>query len=69
MKSTIIKIEGMNCTRCAQTIKAVVTAEIGVQAAEVSFEEGQARVLYDPKTTDEGRLAAAIKRAGFRVPA
>jgi hypothetical protein len=35
--------------------------------ATVSFADRQARILYDPKATDKGRLVAAIEKPGFRV--
>ncbi|MGE0499620.1 MAG: MerR family DNA-binding protein [Rhizobiaceae bacterium] len=69
MKSMTFTIEGMHCGGCAETIKALVAAEPGVRAAEVSFEESQARVLYDPQTIDEEGLAGVIERAGYRVAA
>lgn len=67
MKSATLKIEGMHCEGCAENIQALVTAEPGVQMASVSFKDGEARVLYDPKLIDEQRLAAAIEKGGYRV--
>jgi copper chaperone CopZ len=67
MKSVILKIGGMRCGGCAQTIEALLKAEAGVCGAEVSYDIGQARVLYDPKATSEERLAAAVARAGYSV--
>ena len=67
MKTTIFRIEGMNCDACANTIKNLVQKEPGVRTASVSFTEGQARVLYDPQAVQEGRLIEAIQRPGFRV--
>ena len=67
MKTTIFKIEGMNCDACANTIKGLVEKEPGVRMASVSFSERQARVLYDPNATPEERLVEVIQRPGFRV--
>ncbi len=67
MKTVTFKIEGMHCTGCANTIKVVVEKEPGVQIAAVSYDEGQARILYDPRATDADRLVAAIQKPGFRV--
>jgi copper chaperone CopZ len=67
MKTVTLKIEGMNCSSCANTIKTLVEGEPGVQVATVSFDEGQARILYDPQTVNEDRLVAAVEKAGFRV--
>ncbi len=67
MKTAIFKIEGMNCDACANTIKGLVEKEPGVRMATVSFDEGQARILYDPQTVSEDRLVAAVQKPGFRV--
>ena len=67
MKTTTFKIEGMHCDGCALTVKTLVEKEAGVKAATVSFKDSEARVLYDPQTTNEDRLAATIQRPGYRV--
>jgi len=65
MKTTIFKIEGMNCDACANTIKSLVEKEPGVRMASVSFNGRQARVLYDPKFVEEERLVDAIQKPAF----
>ena len=67
MKNTIFKIEGLRCDGCASTVKALVEKEPGVKAASASFRDGEARILYDPETVTEDRLAAIIERPGYRV--
>ena len=67
MKTATFKIEGMNCNHCANTIKTIVEKQSGVQMATVSFDEGHARVLYDPQAISEDRLVAAIQEPGFKV--
>lgn len=67
MKTATLKIEGMNCNHCANTIKALVEQQPGVKMATVSFDEGQARVLYDPQAIAEDHLVAVVQGPGFRV--
>lgn len=67
MKTTMFKIEGMNCDACANTIKSLVEKEAGVQMASVSFSDRQARVLYDPQFVEEEHLVDTIQKPGFRV--
>lgn len=67
MKSVTLKIEGMNCDGCAYTIKTRVEKQPGVQAVTVSFDESQARILYDPQAIDGDRLIAVVQEPGFRV--
>jgi len=67
MKTLVATIEGMHCDGCAETIKALLAVEAGVKAATVSFQEGHARVLYDPAIVDEKKLVAAIEKGGYKV--
>ena len=67
MKTAIFQIEGMHCDGCAETVRMLVEKEPGVKDLTVSFQDGQARVLYDPQATDEAHLVAAIQRPGYRV--
>jgi len=67
MKTLVVTIEGMHCDGCAETIKALLAVEAGVKAATVSFQEGHARVLYDPVVVDEKKLVAAIEKGGYKV--
>ena len=67
MKTTIFRIEGMNCDGCANSIKSLVENEPGVRMASVSFNEQLARVLYDPQAVGEDRLVDVIQAPGFRV--
>jgi copper chaperone CopZ len=67
MKTTIFRIEGMNCDGCAETIQALIEKEPGVRMASVSFNDRAARVLYDPQSVPESRLIDLIQKPGFRV--
>ncbi len=67
MRTATLKIAGMHCEGCAQTIKALVAQEPGVRHAEVSIATCEARILYDPKVIGEDRLIAAIQKPGYRV--
>jgi len=67
MKSVTLKIQGMHCDGCAETLKALLEREPGVKTVSVTFGNGEARVLYDPGAVDEERLVAAAQRPGYRV--
>ena len=62
-----IKISGMHCTACAQTIeKALLKAE-GVDKAVVNFTTEIAYVEYDDNTANEKKLSEIIKETGYNV--
>jgi MerR family copper efflux transcriptional regulator len=67
MKNATLRIEGMHCNGCAQTIKMLIEREPGVRMADVSYKEGHARVLYDPQIVSEDRLAELVEKPGYRV--
>jgi copper chaperone CopZ len=67
MKTRIFKIEGMRCDGCAETVKALAEKVPGVSSVSVSFEAGEARVIFDGAGNAEDRLVRAIERPGFRV--
>lgn len=67
MKTAVLKIQGMHCQGCAHTIGALLSGEPGVHETEVSFEEREARIRFDPRAITEDELVASIRRAGFTV--
>jgi len=69
MNTATLGIEGMHCEGCARTLEALIRAEPGVRAADVSFQGGHARILYDPQTIGEDQLVKVIERGGYRVRA
>lgn len=67
MKTTTFRIEGMHCDGCAETMRTLLAQQPGVQGVTVSYQESQARVLFDPQAIDEMRLTATIQKPGYRV--
>lgn len=67
MTSVTFRIEGLRSAGCADTVKALICAEAGVYAVDVSLERAEARVLYNASLTDPHRLIALIETPGYRV--
>ncbi|KAB2928471.1 MAG: heavy-metal-associated domain-containing protein [Dechloromonas sp.] len=65
MEETVIKIGGMSCQGCVGNISGVLGSMAGVASAEVSLEQAEARVRFDPASVDRAALVAAIEDAGF----
>jgi len=68
METTVLKIDGMTCGGCAKSVTRALTAVPGVSKAEVSLEQAQATVEFDPGRVDPARLAEAVEDAGFSIP-
>lgn len=69
MKSVTLKIKGMHCDGCAETVKALLDRAPGVKTTAVSFADAEARVLYDPAAVSEDQLVSLVQRPGYRVVA
>jgi Cu+-exporting ATPase len=60
-----LPVEGMTCAACAERVRRALLAVPGVTGAEVNPASGQAEVRG---TATAAELAAAVARAGYRVP-
>jgi copper chaperone len=67
MQTEIIKVDGMTCMGCVNSVKNVLEKIPGVSSADVSLEQKQVTVAYDAMTTHADQLKNAIKEAGFEV--
>lgn len=63
----IIKISGMHCAGCENTITTALTALDGVKDAKVSVEMEAAKVKYDPAKVSPEDIKAAITAKGYEV--
>ena len=66
-EKTVIKIGGMTCTTCAQTIEKTLGKLEGVYNADVSFGTESATVEYNAEQITLSQLKKAIKDTGYRV--
>lgn len=65
MENTRLKLRGMSCASCANTIEAAVRSVAGVEACSVNFGAEQATVTYNADKTDIASIQAAIDAAGY----
>jgi copper chaperone len=67
MQTTILNINGMTCMGCVNSIKNVVEKVSGVSGADVSLENKQVKIKYDPEKTNINQFKEAIVGAGFEI--
>jgi len=67
MQTTTIKIEGMTCGGCVNSVKTVLEKLPGVDQVEVSLDNAEAVVQHDATQTSVEQLKEAISDAGFDV--
>ncbi|NXB16833.1 ATP7B ATPase, partial [Rhagologus leucostigma] len=63
--TAVIKIDGMTCNSCVQSIEGAISQRQGVQRVAVSLAGGTGTIHYDPAVTSGEELRAAIEDMGF----
>ncbi len=67
MEQIVIGIGGMSCHGCVKNVSGVLLALPGVARVDVSLEDGQASIAFDPEKVGADQFRAAIEAAGFDV--
>ena len=65
MKTATLKLRGMSCAACANTIEQAIRVVPGVHESSVNFGVEQATLTYDPTQIDLSRIQAAVAAAGY----
>lgn len=63
--TSTFEIEGMTCGGCELGVKMKVKKLDGVESVEASYEDGQAKVVHDPRTVTPDDIIAAIEDLGY----
>jgi Cu+-exporting ATPase len=66
-KRTVIKIGGMHCAGCVNSIQRHVSNLQGVSKIEVNLANEKAMLEYDPAQVKMGAIEKAIEEIGYRV--
>jgi Cu+-exporting ATPase len=64
-KKTTIRISGMRCVSCAQTIEKTLRKQPGVTGANVNFATEKATVEFDPTKVSIEKLGEVIRKTGY----
>lgn len=65
MDNATLKLRGMSCASCANSIEDAIRSVPGVSACSVNFGAEQASVTYDAKKTDLEAIQDAVDAAGY----
>jgi len=66
-KKTIVRIGGMTCASCAQTIENALKKTEGIVEANVNLATEKAVVVYDPQTIEYEAVKKVIEATGYQV--
>ncbi|KAM6099365.1 copper-transporting ATPase 2 isoform 1-T1 [Theristicus caerulescens] len=64
-RTAVIRIDGMTCNSCVQSIEGTISQRQGVQCIAVSLADRTGTIHYDPAVTNGEELRAAIEDMGF----
>ena len=67
MNKLTLFIEGMACNHCTSSVTAALTALGGVETVQVSLEDQNAVITYDPAKVTSDALADVVDDLGFSV--
>ena len=67
MQTTTLKIQGMTCGGCVNSVKTVLEKLPGVSQVDVSLENAEVVIQHDPAQADFDQFRQAISDAGFDV--
>jgi copper chaperone CopZ len=63
----VIRVEGMHCHKCEQTIRKELSRLEGVHEVEVDFASGQVSVLFDAGSVKISDLMEGVNAAGYQA--
>jgi copper chaperone len=69
MQTELLKVTGMTCGGCADSVTHVLKAVAGVSDVRVSLTAGEVTVQFDEQMTSPEQLKSAVQRAGYGVDA
>jgi P-type Cu+ transporter len=65
MDTITLKLRGMSCASCANSIEDAIRSVPGVSESSVNFGVEQASITYDPQQTDLETIQNAVTAAGY----
>lgn len=69
MTEVTLKVQGMSCGHCVQSVKGALEPVEGISEVEVSLENGEVKVTYDEAKVDKDLMKQLIEDNGYDVVA
>ena len=67
MMRKVLKVEGMTCQHCVQTVSETVGKMTGVQKVAVNLVQKEVTIEFDESQTKLDEVSTQIVEAGFEV--
>ncbi|MES1964161.1 cation transporter [Psychrobacter sp. AH5] len=66
-QTRIIKVDGMTCEKCVESVHGATVGMDGVISIAVDLQDNLATVTFDDAQTSAEKIASAIDDAGFEA--
>lgn len=67
MNTITLKVGGMTCMGCVNSVKKLLSAVDGVQGVEIDLASGQVQISYDTVRGNVDAMRQAIEDGGYKV--
>ncbi len=67
MKTTVLKVSGMSCSGCANSVEAALSSLEGVVTASVNLKKETAEDSYAEAGLNHSDFEEAIEKAGYQM--
>ncbi|MCM3161255.1 MULTISPECIES: copper chaperone CopZ [Metabacillus] len=67
METVTIKVEGMSCQHCVNSIEGSVGKLEGVSTVKVDLDRGTVNIDFDPEKVTKDKMKDAIEDQGYDV--
>lgn len=67
MSEKKLKIEGMGCAGCVNTVRDALAGVEGVSSAEVDLETAWAKIRYDENKATPEQFLKAVEESGYKA--
>lgn len=69
MENLTLTVKGMTCMGCVKSVKNVLEPIPGVASVNITLDNGQVAISYDPAKAGIDQFRTAIQDAGYEVVA
>ena len=67
MEKITLTVKGMTCMGCVRSVKNILEPIPGVSGVDITLENGEVVIAYDPSMANTDQLRGAINDAGYEV--
>lgn len=67
MEKIILKVEGMSCNHCAQSVEGALNKLEGVFSTKVTLNEKSVEIAYEADKIGSEKLTEVIEEQGYKV--